>query len=262
MNIKDDLCKAFCGGLTVQSVPAGYAIGTGHTGMGGDHIGFYVIGPDLDNKYHIQDDGLTISAIEAAGADLGNKSRLASFNELRDQYSVEFDKDDGELKTASVEPSEIGVEALRFMAFLLRVQDLILTSTERTLSTFREEAASLIRSIAGDRASVIESYVVSEKLKDFPADLGIVSDGRPPVALFFGTSELSVMEALLLQSYAEKEHVNCAVITLLETESSVSKKMRQRANNHLAAVPNFRDDEEAACKRIVREAIGIDQTLH
>ncbi len=262
MNIKDDLCKAFCGTLAVHRVPAGYAVGTGYEGMGGDDIGFYVIGPDAEDMYVIQDDGMCVTAIEATGTDLNNKSRQAMFSELREQYGIHFDKDTSELKTGSVSAEDIGAASLRFMAFLLRIQDLILTSNERTLSTFREEAALMIRNIAGDRAKIEEDYVIDSRLKEYPADLAIMAPNRPPVALFFGVSDVRVMEALLLQSYAENQKVSCKVMALLETENSVSSKTRQRANNHLEAVPNFRGAEEDACKRIVRQALGMDPTAH
>jgi hypothetical protein len=260
--IKDDLCRAFCGALAVHRVPAGYAVGTSYEGIDGDDIGFYVVGPDENDKWVVQDDGMCVSAIEAAGADLANKARNSMFTELREQYGVSYDKESGELSMAPVEAQQIGQEAIRFLGFMLRVQDLILTSTERTLSTFREEAALMIRDLAAKRAEILENYVIDPKLKEYPADLAIVTPGRAPVALFFGVSDMHVMEALLLQSYAEIEKIECKVMALLETEKSVSEKTRQRANNHLEAVPNFRGDEQNACKRIVREALGVDPTLH
>lgn len=262
MNIKDDLCKAFCGLLAVNPVPAGYAVGTGQEGMGGDLIGFYVIGPDANSQYQIQDDGLSISAIEATGTDLSNKSRQAMFSELLEQYAVQFDKESGELKSLPVDADQVGASALRFLAFMLRVQDLVLTSTERTLNTFREDAALIIGQIAGDRAKIIPNYVVHPALADSPAELGIVVDGRPPVALFFGLNDMHVMEALLLQSYAENASVSCSVIALLENENSIKQTIRTRAANHLDAVPIFRGSELDACKRIVKEALGFDPTLH
>lgn len=260
--IKDELCQAFCGMLSVHEVPIGYAVGTGHEGMGGDRLGFYVIGPDVAGQYFLQDDGLTIASLEASGVDFSSKSRSAMLSELREQYSVLLDQDSGEFKTDSVPSTEIGNAALRFIAFMLRVQDLRLTTRERTLNTFREDAASLIRQLAGDRAQVVEDYVISPEIPDVSAELAVLVPNRPPVAVFFGIDDSHVMEALLLQSYAENKNVECKVIALLETESAVKSKTRQRANNHLTAVPNFRGDEHAACKRIVREALGIDPTIH
>ena len=114
----------------------------------------------------------------------------------------------------------------------------------------------------GERAKVMPNYVISTALQEIPADLGIIADGRSPVAVFFGLSDVRMMEALLLQSYAQQSRQECSVIVLLETEGSVSAKMRQRANNHLTAVPNFRGEERAACARIAREALGFDPTKH
>ena len=262
MDIKDNLCEAFCGMLSVTKIPAGFAVGTGHEGMNGDHIGFYVVGPNVLGKYHIQDDGLSMAALEASGADLANKSRNAMFTELREQYAVLFDTDSGELKSADVDAEQIGLESLRFMAFMLRVQDLLLTTHERTVNTFRAEAEKIIREIAGTRAQIFENHVINPSVSDVAAELAIITPNRPPVAVFFGIDDKHVMEALLLQSYAANKHVDCAVIALLETEGAVTSKIRQRANNHLEAVPTFRGDERAACARIVREAIGFDPTLN
>ena len=57
--------------------------------------------------------------LEASRADLANKSRNAMFAE-REQYAVLFDTDSGELKSADVDTEHIGLESLRFMAFMLR----------------------------------------------------------------------------------------------------------------------------------------------
>ena len=262
MNIKNDLCEAFCGSLTVNEMPKGYAVGSGHEGLDGDLIGFYIFGPNDEGKYRIQDDGLYMNAIESAGGDTGIKTRLTVFNGLCEEYGVEREEDSGELVTPYVQVKEIGASALRFLAFLLRVQDLVWMSSERAANTFREDATKLIIEMVGGRAKVMTDYAVSAALREVPADLGIVADGRPPVAVFFGLSDVRMMEALLLQSYAQQAKQECSVIALLETEGSVSAKMRQRANNHLTAVPNFRGEERAACARIAREALGFDPTLN
>jgi len=254
MNIKEELCKTFCNALSVQQVPAGFAVGTGHEAMSGDQIGFYVVGPNSSGKYVIEDNGLLIPAIEAEGAELSNKTRRDAFNSLLDEYSVQFDEDSGELKTDPVVEAQVPSMALRFTAFLLRAQDLVLMSVERAANTFKDDAIRILRDMAQDRVRIQEGYVVNDKLKELPADLGIISENRLPVALFFGTTESKVLEALLLQSYAEKEQVPCSVVVMLETDSTLSKKSRQRASNHLDTVPIFRGDERTACGRVLKEA--------
>jgi hypothetical protein len=258
MDIKNQLCDAFCGNLAVHSIPVGYAVSSGQEGIGGDAVGFYVVGPSSEGFYRVQDDGMYMNLIESAGGDTNNKTRMVAFTGLCEEYGVIREERTGELITADLPPAQVGQAALRFLAFLLRVQDLIWMSSERAASTFREDAMKVLREVVGDRAKIILSYVVSKRLEEVPADVGVVVEGRPPVAVFFGSSDTRVMEALLLQAYADKLSESCSVLTLLETEAAVSSKMRQRANNHLNAVPIFRGDEQAACARIAREALGFD----
>jgi len=261
--LKEKLCETFCGTLSVNSVPVGLAVGTAYEDIEGDQIGFYVVGPDHSGKYRIEDDGLYIPVIEAFGADLANKTRAEVFHSLLEEYSVEYDEENAELTTEPLPETEIPSAALRFLGFLLRVQDLIFMASERAASTFKQDAMRQIKELVKDRARLEENYAVHTKLKEFPADLGIVASGRPPVAVFFGLSESKLYEALLLQAYALNEQVDCSVVALLETESVVSKKVRQRGANHLDAMPVYRGDEDAACMRVVHEAIGRDASrLH
>jgi hypothetical protein len=256
MNIGDQLCEAFCGTLKVSKVPAGFAVGTGHRGTDGDPVGFYVIGPDINGKYRVQDDGLSMPTLEANGVDLSNASRLAAFESLRGEYGVEYDEESDEVMIVGVDEEHVGAASMRFVAFLLRLQDMLLMSIERTASTFKEDALKVIRELVGDRAVVQERFVVDKALEEIPADVGIFVEGGTPVALFFGLTEARLYEALLLQAYAEKQQIAVSVVAMLETESSVTKKMRQRVNNHLDAVPIFRGDERAAAMRVVRPVIG------
>lgn len=253
-SIKEKICGAFCNALAVREVPAGLAIGTGHEGMSGDPIGFYIVGPDPGGKYTLEDNGLLIPAIEAEGADLSNKTRREAFASLLEEYSVGFDEDSGELKTDPISAAQVPSAALRFVAFLLRIQDLVLMSVERAASTFREDAIRILREQAKDRVEIVEGFVVHERLKEYPADIGFRVANSRPLALYFGVSDTKVLEALLLQAYADKENIACSVMVMLENENSVSKKTRQRAQNHLDGVPIFRGDEESACRRVLKEA--------
>lgn len=256
MSVKDQLCEAFCDTLTVSSVPAGLAIGTQYEGLGGDPIGVYVIGPSPQGLYHIQDDGISVPTLESLGADISNKMRREAFNELLNTYGVTYDEETAELKTASVSQAAVAPLVMRFLAFMLRLQDLALMAAERAASTFREDALRTISALVDGRAALRENFVVAPSLSEFPADLGIIADGKPPVALFWGVSESKVYEALLLQAYAQSAGIPCFVATLIESQTTVSQKMRQRAANHLDASPFYRGDEAQACARLVRPVIG------
>jgi hypothetical protein len=256
MNIKDQLCQAFCDAITVKRVPAGFAVGTAYDGPFGDNLGFYVVGPDASGAFSVQDDGLYVPTLESHGVDFSNKVRHDAFASLLGQYGTEFDDDTGELKVRSVPADRIAETAMRFVALLLRMQDFLLVSVEKTASAFREDALKKIRTLTGDRAKVFEEFVVSDTLKEISADVGIVAPDRKPVALFWGISDAKIMEALLLQAWAKQNSVECYVTALLEKSSSVTAKMRQRADNHLDAVPVYDGEEDAACARIVRQALG------
>lgn len=262
MNLQELLCKEFCGTLTVRKVRDGFAIGTGYQDTDGDAIGFYVIGPDKSGKFRIEDDGLSIAMIEANGVDLTSKTRSEAFHALLNEYNVIFDSDNGELSTESLTESELGSASMRFLGFMLRVQDLMLLTQEKIASTFKEDATRMLQQKIADKADIFESGIVDEALKENVADLVIKSEGRKPVALYFGTSESKVLEALLLQSYAENKQIDCSVVALLETKKGISSKLQDRASNHLDAVPVFRGMEADAIDRIVKEVTGQRPLVH
>lgn len=261
--MKDDLCKAFCDELAVRTVPAGLAVKTAFRREDGDAIGFYIIGPNTAGLYRIEDDGATVSYIEACGADLDSPTRAAAFRNLLEEYGAIFDEETVELATESLRESELPQAAMRFVALLLRLQDMLLLMPERAASTFKEDALRDIQHRLAGRATIYEGEPIAPSLTEFQADVVIRSADRPPVAVYFGQSEQKVYEAILLQMAATYEaRVPCSVVVLLEKGNAVSQKMRQRADNRLAAVPVYRGDESAAVARIEREVFGQTNTVH
>jgi hypothetical protein len=129
--VKDLLCKAFCDELVLRAVPAGLAVSTGLTLSSGEPLGFYVVGPDPAGRYRIEDDGTTIPLIEAAGIDLDTQTRTEAVAALYDEYGVSYNAETSELSTPSLLQEEVPQRALRFVALLLRLQDLVLLTPER-----------------------------------------------------------------------------------------------------------------------------------
>ncbi len=121
--MKKDLCEAFCQTLDVVPVPAGLAVATAFLKEGGDRVGFYVIGPDKNGCFLIQDDGTTVPYLKAAGADLGVQARAEAFHALLLEYGAIYDEDLCELKTEAIAREAVAPAALNFVALLLRVQD-------------------------------------------------------------------------------------------------------------------------------------------
>lgn len=254
--MKEELCKAFCGDVTVRNVPAGLAVGTVFRGLGGDLVGFYVTGsPALG--YRIVDDGATVAFLEAAGCDMSNSTRADALRELITQYDVEYDEQSGELRTAYMSMADIPRAAVRFIAMMIRIPDLLLLVPERVVSTFEDDARLRIRKALEGQARIVEDEPIAPGLREFRADMVLKAANRQPVAVFFSRSEQRVYEAILCQMAAlYEQHVPCSVIALLEKGSSISHRMRQRASNRLTAIPDYEGDEDAAISRIVREVIG------
>lgn len=260
--MKEELCRAFCDQLHIREVPAGLAISTAFSYSDCEPVGFYVVGPDALNRFRIEDDGTTIPLIEADGIDLDTTTRQEALTALLTEYDVRYDSDRGELTTAPLSAALIPAAAFKFVALLLRLQDLVLLTPERAASTFREDATKAIRNSLGSRVEIKENEPIAPGI-EFPADLIIQAPGREPVAVFLAMSEQRVLEAVVAQMAVTYEaHLSCSVIALLEKDGSVTRKMRTRASNRLTAMPIFEGDEKAAIQRIQREVLGRNASLN
>jgi hypothetical protein len=259
--VKQELCAAFCHDLEVTEVPAGLAVGTAFQKSDGDNIAFYVIGPDDAGLYRVQDDGATVPYLEACGADLGIDTRREAFNEILSEYGVTYDETTFEITSEPIHRVGVPRAGLKLVAALLRLQDLILMTRERSESTWVQEAKRDLEQAAAGNATVEYDTAVAPQLSDYPADAVVKASKRDPVAVFFGTSDSKVYEALLLQANARYEaRVAVQVVVLLEKDNSVTRKARLRADNHLI-VPRYRNAERDAIGRIMEAAVGERPTV-
>ena len=203
--MKDQLCKAFCDEIQIRTVPFGLAVCTGFDGFTGDPIGFYISKPDASGMYRIQDDGQTVFHLESVGADLDIQTRHEAFLSLLDEYGFKYDETEQVLQSDPLEEKEVPSKALRFVALLLRAQDLVLMIQERAQSTFKEEALRRIREKLQGRAEIFIDEPIDKSISDYPADVLIRADKRPPVAVFFGTSDKAVADAIITDLLARHE---------------------------------------------------------
>ena len=80
--IKDQLCRAFCGGLAVEQVRAGWAITTPFKMPDGDPVRFYLMGGE-GGSVRLEDDGAQVGMLEAEGVILKKgSSRREAFDDL------------------------------------------------------------------------------------------------------------------------------------------------------------------------------------
>lgn len=257
MELKEQICKAFCEDISVRSVPVGLAVSTAFSGHDGDPIGFYVIGPDHKGNFRLEDDGMTVPLLEANGADLDNKSRHEVFSALLQAYQVHFDEKTFELKTGSVTSEKVAEAALRFVNLILRVQDILYMAQERAASTFREDVLKQLHKVVREDVEIIENAPISPGLEDYPADIVLKAMNTIPLAVYLCNTDQKILEALVLH-YASRyeKKIQCSVAGILETGKSVSSKNLQRAMNHLDAVTQFRGDEAQAIRRVTQNFSG------
>lgn len=256
MKIKEALCHEFCERLLVRQTPAGLAVGTSFIGLDGDPIGFYVVGPDSNNEFRIEDSGATVPILEACGADLELDARAEIFRGLLNQYGVDYDEASFELKTKAQSLADVPKAALRFVTLLLRLQDISFLSRENAENTFRQEAIRDIQKQINNRASILFDAPVLSDVQDVKADVVIKADNHDPVAVFLVRSDARLYEAIMLQGEADyKLHTPCKVIALLENEQAVSKKVFSQALNRVTPL-SYRGNEREAMMRIGKESLG------
>ena len=256
--MKEALCEAFCGDLKLTDVPVGFAVTTTFRRDDGDAVGFYLVRDKTrPGIYRIEDDGTTIPFLEASGVDFTTDTRSDALDALLDSHGIEFDEDEMLLHSLPMSEADLPKGAMRFLSFMLRINDFLLLTKDKIASTFKEDAANQIIERMEGKAVVEMDKPVSPSLSDTLPDMVIRASGRTPVAVFFGTSAQRVNDAIFLQMqalYEAKEQVQ--VIALLERENVIPHELRRRASNRLTAVPIYRGDEPTSINRIEREALG------
>ncbi len=260
--MKHALCDAFCAGMDVVEVPAGFAVSTPFEGIAGEPLLFYAIGPNANGLWHLQDDGTTIPYIEASGADLENSVRSDTLKGMLKSYGAHYEERTCELRTDEMAFDKLPAAMPAFVNLLVRVQGLLETTREKAEAVWTKDALNELRNAIGDRAAVESSSYVSDALADWPADVIVRAAKRAPVAIFFGTTDAKAYQAMLLHTTARYQlHIPCAVVLLLENDRSLTAKVRQRADNSII-VPRYRGGEKQAIGRIAEEALGKHVLFH
>ena len=70
---------------------------------------------------------------------MSSKTRSEAFNSLLNEYNVLFDEENGELSTELLTENEVAPASMAFLAFMLRVQDLLLLTQEKVANTSDEK---------------------------------------------------------------------------------------------------------------------------
>lgn len=249
MSIEQAIASAFCHSIQTHPVPNGIAVGTGFRKSDGDGIGFYVV---RDGEgYRIEDDGLTVPLIEAAGLALDKGTRGRAFHDLLAEYGVEYDEDEGELRTRRLSPDALPAAAMSFTALLLRMQDFSLLHPNAVQNTFREDALDAIEVAFAGKAAMTVDAPVTEGLALYPADVVLKAEGVPPLGIYLAASDKRILEAVVARMTARHVlHERCRIMALIDTPKLLTEIGLERAFNGLDGVAVFRNARPAAMGRI------------
>jgi hypothetical protein len=251
--MKELLCQAFCSSLDVRSVPAGFAVRTPYENSDGDPLLVYFVREGRD-RWRIEDDGTQVPLLEANGVDLGGKARGGAFEALLQEYGAVFDRDARTLRISQPlsEPA-LGIAAVRFVALLLRLQDLLLMTPQVVRSTFREDALAAIHDAFGTVADLKEGAPLSPELVGHEADILVSVPARSPLAIYLATSEERALQALIAKMEAESyRKIDGRVVLILERAKAnpVKESTYSLALARLDGVLSFRESKQDTLQRL------------
>lgn len=213
--MKEAICRAFCDNIGWRSVPSGYAVTTPFMLSDGDPVLIYIVREE--GKFRIEDDGRQVPMLEASGVDIGSGHRKEAFEILLAEYSLDYARTQGVIRTGLLTESDVPAAVLMFVAVLLRLQDFDLLTPRSVRNTFRDDAIAAIQVRFEGRAEVSLSAAVSGQLQNYPADVVVSASGASPFAVYFGTSDEKALQALVLKMETEKyREIPCRVVLLLE----------------------------------------------
>ncbi|MES0134762.1 DUF1828 domain-containing protein [Mesorhizobium sp. M0016] len=265
MGLKEQICRAFCENVQITAFSGGVAICTPYKNfISGDLIGIYALGPK-SGLYRLVDNALTIAFLEAEGATMDAASRREALSQILVQHGAAYDEEMGEIFIDGITEADLPKAVLEFSALLLRLNDLILLTVERVKNAFEDDVRAAIRDEMDKRhVRYVEGQPVSPDLTDVTPDMVFYPEDRDPVALFIATNDSKLWQAMLLRVIADSErHLPLSVVAVLETETSVSQKVRLQADNRLDAAPRYKSGPIDTIQRIARVVVGNEAaTVH
>lgn len=227
MKLKD-LCNAFCTGLSMREVPIGYAIKTPFVGPDGDALAIYLRRlAGSPSVVRFEDDGSTLAALEEDGVSLESEARANALADLLKQYGAFYDEPGAVLHTDYFEEARAPAVFTKFMALMLRVQDLRMLTRERVRESFKDDVRKFVEEHFNGRVKIAEDVNPNEVLRDYVADFVLTAANGTTLAVYATSTENKALEALLLwQELARQNISDIQSMALLEQAKPPAIKER------------------------------------
>lgn len=254
--LKNALCKAFCGELSVREVPAGLAFSGIFEGVSGDRISGYVI--LSEGLPYLSDDGSFLADLDASGVDIENGARAKYLQGILSSVDAYIDPDTLTIRTQpfnkEIEPHKI----VMFLSALMRAQDVTYWNRERIRNTFAEDFYEILCSRFGKYAHIKQNAIINQTLSDFPTDILLSPKNEgSPLAIFLAQNAERLNEATLLAQEMKIRHISLPKIAAVSESGDglvMTNRKVSRALNRIDGFIIFNDDEEAAIDRISKLA--------
>lgn len=232
MSIARQICDALCKGFTVREVPIGFAIKSPFDWFTGDKLVFYA--RTKGSLVRFEDSGATLFELEGAGVDLSSSTRLESLYQICHDSNVRFDEEEGQFHTDYVRIEEVGLSAIQFMSFMVRVQDMLLTVRSRVASTFKEDLLAAVEERFSGEATIEANEAPVPSLSYYVVDIVVRHRDGKTAAIFPATSEEKVLSATLFAKELELKHIDNVVPFLVFEQTGtarISKDTQAKAIN-------------------------------
>lgn len=233
MNLQEVICRSFCDGFRVKSIPKGFSIVSPFSWLENDPLVFYAA--KKDGKLRLEDSGASLMYLEDVAGDLSTDTRMETIRELAKQHGVTFDEEAVTFSTQWFDEIEVGRGVIDFLSFMNRLQDLQFLSRERAENAFKEDLIASIQDYFREGYSVQERQEISPDKGGYIADVLVRSDNGKAVAVYAATAEVKVLEALLAAELVKRESLNSLTPILVFEDyinSTISKKNRKRSMNN------------------------------
>lgn len=231
MNLQERICDAFCAGFLVREIKIGFSIRSPFRWLTADNLAFY--GRRKGDQIRFEDDGLTVSELQGAGADVLSGTRFKLLRSMMKDCGVQYDMDEVLFHTDWASEEQAGVLALSFLEFMTRIQEFQLTTRSRVENTFKDDLiAALIERFGPDQIALDEAPV--QRLSYYKVDIIVRHPSGKTAAIFPGTSEPKALDAVLFSKEMElKKVINVVPFLIFEdlAGSIVSGPTRSKAMN-------------------------------
>lgn len=247
MRLKEQICEALCAGFAIRDVNIGFAIASPFNWFTGDKLIFYARKRGAQLRF--EDSGATLFELEGAGVDFSSATRIEQLKELCEEHRVTLDEEEGVMFSEWVNADRSGLEAVNFLSFMVRIQDMLLTVRSRVASTFRDDLVTAIQDRFADEASIEFGQAPIPTLSDYVVDIVVKHRSGKTAAIFPATSEVRALEAVLFAKELELQKTRNIVPFLIferaEGEKRIRSSTRSKALNselRLASWDGGRDE--------------------